>query len=282
MELENKVKGEYDKNAGLITKIWGGCLWVGLHSITFGYPQNPTDDDKKNYKTFFTSLQYTLPCKFCRESYSKFISSGEVELTDDRLKSRETLTRWLYDLHNKVNQKLGVDYKVSFEDVVKRYESYRAKCIPDDKGCNMPLDLKAHAFENAIIKDCPVVDYLLALKFKDYGLKRGVQEFNSLDTYYEYYQNKIHNIKCDKWVERNKECRQIIQDIRINSKKALEEDGEYRGLPTIDELKLIAKLTTTLSIDKLEKVSNKLKKSENKVLQSGGMRHIKKYKLISL
>ncbi len=31
------------KHNGLITKIWGGPGWIFNHSVTFGYPINPTD-----------------------------------------------------------------------------------------------------------------------------------------------------------------------------------------------------------------------------------------------
>ena len=46
------------------------------------------------------------------------------------LKTRKDLTKWLYDMHNKVNHKLGVpECNIpSFEDVISQYEEYRAKC----------------------------------------------------------------------------------------------------------------------------------------------------------
>ena len=44
------------QNNGLITKIWGGPGWTFCHSITFGYPIEPTDEQINNYRTFFISL----------------------------------------------------------------------------------------------------------------------------------------------------------------------------------------------------------------------------------
>ena len=38
---------ENSANNGLLTKIWGPHLWKSLHCIAFGYPSNPTDDEKK-------------------------------------------------------------------------------------------------------------------------------------------------------------------------------------------------------------------------------------------
>ena len=36
-------------------KIWGPPGWLFLHTITFNYPTNPTEEDKKYYKNFFYS-----------------------------------------------------------------------------------------------------------------------------------------------------------------------------------------------------------------------------------
>ena len=32
---------------------WGPSGWLFLHSVTFQYPDNPSDEDKYNYKVFF-------------------------------------------------------------------------------------------------------------------------------------------------------------------------------------------------------------------------------------
>ena len=45
---------------------WGPGGWAFMHTITFNYPLNPTDDDKQHYKNFFQSLKYILPCNYCR------------------------------------------------------------------------------------------------------------------------------------------------------------------------------------------------------------------------
>jgi hypothetical protein len=62
------------------------------------------------------------------------------------MNSRETLSKWLYNIHNKVNEKLGVKEIPEFKDVWDRYESYRSKCTKSpeikkkiEKGCTNPL-----------------------------------------------------------------------------------------------------------------------------------------------
>ena len=46
---------------------------------------------------------YTLPCKYCRKSFKKFLKELPI---DNHLDSRDSLTYWLYLIHDKVNKKL--------------------------------------------------------------------------------------------------------------------------------------------------------------------------------
>ena len=61
-------------------KIWGPHAWIFLHSVSFSYPDDPTEEDKKEYKKFFESLQYVLPCDTCKYNYKKKIK--KIKLTD--------------------------------------------------------------------------------------------------------------------------------------------------------------------------------------------------------
>lgn len=139
---------------GMMTKIWGPSGWLFLHSITFGYPYtiNPTNpehiDKPTDYANFFHYLGKVMPCRYCRESYQDFIREHPIE---PHLKSRSTLAKWLYDIHNKVNNKLGVPQCniPSFDEVFHKYENYRAKCakttveereLNKTKGCITPAN----------------------------------------------------------------------------------------------------------------------------------------------
>ena len=139
---------------GMMTKVWGPPGWLFLHCITFGYPFNldetkTIDFQKRNdYKNFFYYLGKVLPCRYCRESYDEYFKELPI---DNFLNNRRDLCLWLYKLHNKVNNKLGVpDCDIpKFKDVQNRYESYRAKCKKTTKeereeklakGCITPKD----------------------------------------------------------------------------------------------------------------------------------------------
>ena len=123
------------------TKVWGPAGWVFLHSIVQNYPWTPTPQQKKYYRRFLLDVGQVLPCRYCRESYQRFAS----DMNDKALENRKTLSKWLYDVHNKVNKKLGVpkSHWPSFEAVWTRYESYRASCTKTienekKKGCITP------------------------------------------------------------------------------------------------------------------------------------------------
>ena len=80
--------------------IWGPSGWLFMHSISFQYPENPTEEDKNNYRVFFESLKNTIPCPKCREHYSENLKQKPIQLN-----SRDELIQWVIDIHNKVNEK---------------------------------------------------------------------------------------------------------------------------------------------------------------------------------
>ena len=135
------------QNNGMMTKVWGPPGWMFLHAVVFGYPTDPVQFDNDNdlipgttsqrYANMLRSIGHVLPCKYCRASYNQYVK--ELPLTNAVLKDRSTLTRWLYNIHNKVNDKLGLK-RCSFNKHAKQYESYRAQCTTGpQKGCITPL-----------------------------------------------------------------------------------------------------------------------------------------------
>jgi hypothetical protein len=85
-------------------KIWGPHLWYILHIISFEYPEKPTEFDKRIYHDFYTSLKDVIPCPECRKHYRDHIT--KYPLTP-HLDSRDTLIKWVIQVHNFVNMSLG-------------------------------------------------------------------------------------------------------------------------------------------------------------------------------
>lgn len=249
----NKYILSPNSNNGMITKIWGPSLWKSLHTITFGFPINPSYQDKINYKNFFESLGDVLPCKYCRFSYKKFIDEHDTKLTFDVFNSRYTLSKWLYDIHNKVNNKLGMNYGVKFKDIVDRYETYRAKC--SNNSCSNPTNNNCYHISK--YKDCPVISLKIANKFYDLASSKinNSNHFylidfcnkNNLDIDF-FIKNKNHHL----WNQRNNDCSKIIDYMRENNIPSI----DYDGLPSSFELHLIIRLSSNLSFDQLSNIIN--------------------------
>ena len=255
-------------NNGLITALWGPSAWIFIESVAYGYPIEPTQDHKNNYRQFYESIGDVLPCKYCRESYKQFITTGDTKITDDVFKNRNTLTEWIYNIHEKVNNKLRVNYGMTLNEVRNKYESFRAQCstkpMKQEKGCITPLNKKAEAYKRVYIKDCPIIPYDIAKKFVYYAKLRGLedQDFFYLHKFREdsVLATTVNDKCCNIWCKRNIECFDIIKNMRMNGKSSLEEQGEYTGLPTIDELKLILRLSSNLNKDAIVALLDKLPK----------------------
>ena len=157
---------------GLMTRLWGPSGWLFLHCVSFGYPYkidptNPEHIEKQNdYYRFFYYLGKVMPCKYCRNSYMDFFTKMSPM---SKLGSRKEFTKWLYDIHNMVNEKLGVPQCEipTFEEIEERYQSFRASCAPlteqqrannSVKGCVVPADGKPKRSVIKVVEYSPTVN----------------------------------------------------------------------------------------------------------------------------
>ena len=101
--------------------VWGHHVWKALHYISLGYPDNPTQQQKQDYKNFFLLLKTTLPCNLCRNHYEENLK--ELPLTDKVLENRTNLIKWVIDLHNIVNKMKNYPI-LSYDDALKIINSY--------------------------------------------------------------------------------------------------------------------------------------------------------------
>ena len=82
------------------TRYWGPSGWRLLHMITFAYKP---DKQKAAMRQFFEVLPFVLPCKFCS---SNLVSHYEENPLEEALDSKESLSKWFYEIHNLTNEKL--------------------------------------------------------------------------------------------------------------------------------------------------------------------------------
>ena len=154
---KNRVfkKTDYNSGEGMLTSVWGPSLWHYLHTMSFNYPINPTVQDKKHYLDFIISLQYVLPCKYCRMNLTK--NFKQLPIAMETMNSRETFSHYIYNLHELINKMLKKKSNLSYCDVRERYEHFRSRCTEEkpiifkytklqtkknknkEKGCTEPL-----------------------------------------------------------------------------------------------------------------------------------------------
>jgi hypothetical protein len=105
------------------TRFWGPSAWQLFHLIAF---KSEHPDDVLN------DMKDVLPCKFCRASTTEFVKKHPL---------RGDPGKWLYDIHNMVNDKLRTqcadDPAVvnpgedpSFEEVKARYSKMKPTEVP--------------------------------------------------------------------------------------------------------------------------------------------------------
>jgi len=145
--IKNKTKknifteDDFNSNNGFLTAIWGPPLWHFLHIISFNYPVNPTEENKKQYLKFMLDLKYILPCKKCRENLKK--NYKELPITMKDMKNRYTFSLYVYNLHELINNMLHKKSNLSYEVVRQRYEHFRARNCNEmtntEIGCSKPL-----------------------------------------------------------------------------------------------------------------------------------------------
>jgi len=150
-------KLDYNSGDGMLTSVWGPPLWHTLHTISFNYPIKPTKDDINNYYNFFKDLKNVLPCKYCRINLKNNLKN--VKLNKSVFKSRDTLSKWVYLLHEEINRMLGKKSNLTYEHIRDRYENFRARCLEEknskiESGCTKSLyGLKGKCVLNIVPKN---------------------------------------------------------------------------------------------------------------------------------
>lgn len=137
--------GNFSQLVVMDTTKWGPPGWKFLHAIAYNYPDRPTEAQQKSYSAFFRLLGEVLPCKYCRQSYRRFLRTLPPEKFAG---SQSEMFYWSYLIHKKVNDKLrkqGYEIKEDppYERVCRKFEKWRAKCAKPKgkKGgtCRIPV-----------------------------------------------------------------------------------------------------------------------------------------------
>lgn len=159
------------------TRFWGPSGWKLLHIVAYNYPDEPTIIDKQRYGIFYNNLKYVLPCKYCRISLNNFMEELPIEKHID---SKRQLTKWIYKIHNKVNDKLRAQGLLKFN--------------------NPPLSEVDEIYKEQSKKKCqlPGWDFLYSIAF-NYPKNKSEISFDKMQHYIIFFKFLGEVIPCTKY-----------------------------------------------------------------------------------
>ena len=131
--MTNSLFDNFPEYVSTKTKVWGPSTWFFLHSMSIAYPKKIDKNNPHHLRiynsmyAFLSNLGNILPCPLCGESYNKYIKEPELSI-EKYLDSREKLFYFIYLIHERVNDKLGVPKcdRLTLEEAIKYHSQFIA------------------------------------------------------------------------------------------------------------------------------------------------------------
>jgi hypothetical protein len=82
--------------------VLGRAGWRLLHTMAAHYPEDPTDEMKKDMASFLELFRKLFPCHQCRGHLQEIFRKHPP-----RLDSQKEFSLWMCEVHNMVNDHLG-------------------------------------------------------------------------------------------------------------------------------------------------------------------------------
>ena len=198
-------------------KFWGSSYCDVFYNIAAMYPDTTPDEQfKKNVQMFLQSLNYILPCSSCRTSYNVYSNDPSININDiNNYNTKLIFCKMIYNLREKVNIKVEVNYKISFDYFWKKI--------------NLMVSIDNNRLDYYMnnIKEMPLIQDQCKSKIYNF--------IKSNNKYINNYKNNFTEVLCKKleafclnpdfniknkifllWIKRNKECNHIISEIYSN------------------------------------------------------------------
>ena len=113
-------------NLQLDPNVWGPHFWFFLHTLAISYPHHPNTVTKKKYYELIQNLPLFMPVESIGNDFIRLLDEYPVTAYLD---NRESLTKWMHFIHNKINEKLEKPKISMNEFYLKYYEEYKPKDI---------------------------------------------------------------------------------------------------------------------------------------------------------
>lgn len=190
---------------------WGPHYWRTIFSMCASYPENPDSNFIRTVKEHMLSLQILLPCQSCRESYIEYGAQVDTELANNNnYSSKDNFIEFVYKLRNKINEKLGIDYKIPLEYF--KFKINSMICSIDNNVDAYANNITDAAFFHDSVKD----DIYIYLVKQKVNIKYTKQLVKKLLEFYNNPNFDENNSLFKLWLLRNTVCEEFIKKIYNN------------------------------------------------------------------
>jgi hypothetical protein len=203
-------------NENISPNIWGSNIWKMIFEVVAVYPVSPSQQDINGMKYFFLSLKSILPCESCRHSYTQFIEQPTTDINNSNtFASKINLITFVFNLRNKVNNKVGLEYGITMKYFKLKLE--HMVCFSGNH----------YEFVANTIVECPFIPTNLEQKVASFTRNRKKMIANYVDG----YTNQIvavlkqflanpefskNSKPFEQFINRNKRCHELITKIYSN------------------------------------------------------------------
>ncbi|KAL1918207.1 uncharacterized protein VTP21DRAFT_3473 [Calcarisporiella thermophila] len=105
----------------------GAATWTFLHTMAAYYPDTPTPPQQEGMTSMLRHFSWFYPCGHCADHLRK-----EMKTRPPRVETREALSKWMCEVHNEVNERLGKEkFDCSIGNLDKRWRDG-----PEDGSCD--------------------------------------------------------------------------------------------------------------------------------------------------
>jgi len=132
--------------------VWGPHYWFMLMTLAMSYPDNVTAVTKRKYYDFIMNLPIFIPNSAIGNKFSEMLDKYPVS---PYLDNRESFTKWVHFIHNKINHSLGKE-EIAYATAI---ETYLAEYKPKPVYLSEKIKWKKYSIVAAFILICVFLIY---------------------------------------------------------------------------------------------------------------------------
>jgi len=98
--------------------VWGPHYWFFLHTVSESYPLYPNQVTKRKYYDLIQNFPLFIPNEEIGNKFSRLLDKYPVT---PYLDNRESFVRWVFFIHNKINNVIGKE-EISLPVALDKYK----------------------------------------------------------------------------------------------------------------------------------------------------------------